>query len=504
MDISRRWFIGGAASFGAMGAAPMLRAAPGTMSGGKPNLVFGVLSDIHLSIVRTKDGGCHFEGEEMFRKALEWFRDNGVDGVVVCGDMANFGLVDELEAVARAWYAVFPNDKAPDGRRVEKLFVYGNHDWEGYKYGGKAKALFGEKGFDHAIRKDLGAVWRKCFHEDYAPIWRKDVKGYSFVGAHWIADHCRGWDEVGVPQAPAWFAANGATLDPSKPFFYMQHPPLRDTCHCGWVWGHDDGKNTAALSKFRNAVALSGHSHASINDERAIWQGAFTSIGAGSLKYVGLEYGDVGPFGRENDHPMRGQRGEEAYKIMRKLNTHADGHQGMLARVFDDRIVFERRDFEDGTRLGDDWVVPTPAADPSPFSFAKRAAASIAPQFPKGATIKVRMAKGRNRGGKGVPSEEQPVLEVTIPPASRKGCGRALDYALKITDGTGVCDDRYVFAKGFYRSDASGKANVDTVCRLAARRLKSCGAVRIEVRPRNCFGKAGDPISADFRLPRRG
>ncbi len=495
MDISRRWFIGGMASLGVMRA---LRAAPGAYSAGKANLIFGVVTDIHLSIHRKGDG-LVYHGEDKFRQTLEFFRDRGVDGVVICGDMADRGLVDELQAVARAWYSVFPNDKAPDGRRVEKLFVYGNHDYEGYRYGGAAKKFFGEKGYEHALHKDLGAAWKLCFHEDYAPIWHKKVKGYSFVGAHWIADRCRGWEEIGVPQTPGWFAANGKSLDPSKPFFYMQHPPLKNTCHCDWVWGHDTGKSTAALSPFRNAVAFSGHSHASINDERAIWQGAFTSIGAGSLKYVGLEYGDVKPFGRENDLPSHGLRGEQPYKVMSKLPT-GDGHQGILTRVFDDRIVFERWDCGDFSRLGDDWVMPTPLADPPPFAYAKRAPVSAVPAFPKGAELKVRVTTGKNRGGGKVKSVKQPVMEVTIPAACSAGSARTFDYALKITDEKGVTDNRYVFATGFYRSIASGKANVPTVCKFTTGRLRVSGKLRIEAYPRNSFGRAGAPISAGFVL----
>lgn len=493
--MDRRAFLGGTAAL--LGASAFGVSTP--LAKGRPNLVLGVLSDIHLSIVKGRDGTLSFVGEEMFTKALRWYRDCGVDGVIVCGDMADFGTVEELGAVARAWYSVFPDGKAPDGRRVEQLFVYGNHDFEGYKYGGCVKAVFGEKYYDHAINKDLAAAWKKCFHEDYNPIWRKEVKGYTVIGTHWTKDHCRGWEEVGTSYASGWFEKNGATIDPFRPFFYLQHPPLKGTCHCDWVWGHDNGLVTKALSKFRNAVAFSGHSHASINDERAIWQGAFTSIGAGSLKYTGLEYGDVLPFGRENDLPSPGLRGEDPYKIMRKMRIRS-GHQGMILRVYDDRMVFERRDFEDLGLLGDDWVVPLPAAEPMPFAYAKRAAASVPPQFPKGAALAVCMTKGKNRGGRKVKYEVQPVLEITIPPANGRKGARALDFALRITGENGKADDRYVFAESFYRSESGGAANVPTVCSLAANRLKAAGKLRIEVRPRNSFLKAGEPITAEFAL----
>ena len=105
MLFNRRQFLGAMASFGAFGAARPLFAAPA----GRPNLVLGILSDIHLSISKGKDGTLSFAGEEMFTKALKWYRDCGVDGVLVCGDMADRGTVEELEAVARAWYSVFPD-----------------------------------------------------------------------------------------------------------------------------------------------------------------------------------------------------------------------------------------------------------------------------------------------------------------------------------------------------------------------------------------------------------
>ena len=110
------------------------------------------------------------------------------------------------------------------------------------------------------------------------------------------------------------------------------------------------------------------------------------------------------------------------------------------------------------------------------------------------------MTKGKNRGGKKVKVVKQPVLEITIPPANGKKGARALDFALRITGENGKADDRYVFAESFYRSESGGAANVPTVCSLAANCLKASGKLRIEVSPRNSFGKAGAPISATFAL----
>ena len=90
-----------------------------------PLLRFGVASDLHVT---------DWASAETFRRALRWFRDQGVDAVTVPGDLTDHGILPQLENVARSWREVFPDDRAPDGRRVERLFIYGNHDFEGVKY----------------------------------------------------------------------------------------------------------------------------------------------------------------------------------------------------------------------------------------------------------------------------------------------------------------------------------------------------------------------------------
>ena len=77
----------------------------------------------------------------VFERALEFFRDRKADGVIIAGDMADRGLVDQLELVGKAWFKVFPENRRPDGQPIEKLFVYGNHDVQGHGYGDTPKKL---------------------------------------------------------------------------------------------------------------------------------------------------------------------------------------------------------------------------------------------------------------------------------------------------------------------------------------------------------------------------
>ena len=84
----------------------------------------GVVSDIHIRYI-DRDGkeAQGWGSNATFRRTLEWFRDQNVDAVVIAGNMADYGLTDDLEAVAQAWQDVFPNGRYPDGRPVEKVFI---------------------------------------------------------------------------------------------------------------------------------------------------------------------------------------------------------------------------------------------------------------------------------------------------------------------------------------------------------------------------------------------
>ena len=84
-------------------------------------LKFGVLSDVHIRAPKSED---------LVEKAFAYFRDREVDAVLIAGDIADKGLKDELRRCAVAWNRVFP-----EGSGVRQLFVYGNHDWEGWSYG---------------------------------------------------------------------------------------------------------------------------------------------------------------------------------------------------------------------------------------------------------------------------------------------------------------------------------------------------------------------------------
>ncbi len=467
--ITRRWFCGGLASFGAA-AGTRLFAAQGAAAQPGARLKIGVLSDVHL-----KNPG----DEVTFLKALEYFRDSGADGVLIAGDIADTGRAFELKLCADSWYKIFPGGKAPDGRPVEQLFVYGNHDIDGWNWKGNAKRYKDDPELKKTdaigFENNRARVWEELFHEKYEPIWLKRVKGFAFIGAHW-----------GNIRIEEFMKEHGKEIDPSLPFFYTQHAHPRDTCFGSWAWGRDDGRSTRALSPFPNAVAFSGHSHYTLTDERTVWQGAFTSVNTASLKYASADYSL-----RENmPGNGHGYRGEKRRHLMPNIPT-SNGRQGMLMSVFDDHIALERREFVTGQSLGDDWVLPLPCAESKPFAYAAHAKRRTAPEFAEGAAPKVEARRDEKNGE---------LLEIKFPAAQTRGKCRVFEYeitAVLTEDDVDLVQlQRRVMANDFHLPET--KDGVPGSCVIAAADLPRKGRYRFDVRPLECFGLKGRAISASF------
>ncbi len=464
MDVSRRWFIGGMASLGALQGCRAFTDPLGVCRG-RGNLRFGVLSDVHVSL--AYDPG-HVSDPVAFIHALQWFDAQGVDAVVIAGDMAENGVDEQLFLVGNAWRKVFPGDRGADGRHVEKLFVCGNHEFGGLRFTRWHWCPYAQipdaEIIPRMILTDPARAWEKAFDEPYEPIWKKNVKGYDFIGAHWTMEDCKGYDETFNPGIRAWYAVNGPDLDPSKPFFHIQHPHPKGTVYGDWAWGRDDGESTKALSRYPNAVAFSGHSHYSLLDERSIWQGAFTSIGTGSLRYVGLP-GDASKPGYEKD---------------RTISRYAV-RSGHLVDVFDDRMVVRRRDFAADCDLGPDWVVPLGAAAKKPFSFDERARRAAPPQFPSGARVTASVGE---------------TLGVAFTAATRTFESRPWRYEVRVERGDGtVLLTKRVLSPDFHLPLANAATRI--TLSIPFSELPSEGRFRIVVTPCDCFGNAGESISGE-------
>ena len=472
--MNRRSFIRlGAASFAAAAGS-----AKSLIGGTRvERLRFGVVSDVHIA---SASDTC-----ALWEKALRFYSTSSVDAVLVAGDISDNGLLSELKKAGDVWRRVFPNNRRRDGGLVEKVFVTGNHDIDGWRYGAaKKKGITAEKDGANIIDKRVAECWREAFDEDYAPMYLKEIKGYHFVGTHYVKDN--GYLKDG---AIAEFLNNHRQkLEGGKPFFYVQHYHPKGTCSAPWVWGQDDGFSTAALSSFPNAVAFSGHSHTPLTDERTLWRGAFTSIGTASLRYL-IPFG-----GRENSHVF----GESANggQQMPSLKGREAQH-GQLVTVYDDCIVIERRDFTNGKPVAPDWIVPIPSCA---SSFEERGHNAKIPEFEAGAKVDIKRVTGKNRANK---STDQFVVSFPNVRSNPKGV-HAFDFRVVVevedVDSFKVWATKRVYSPHFYW--AGEKDDPIVTCVFSCQELPRANRVptvrgrrfRFAVAPANCFGGHGAEI----------
>lgn len=479
-----------------------------------PNLRVGILSDIHVTSLGDSS---------WFEKALRYFDSIKVDAVLITGDLTTWNKKHEFEAVATTWFKVFPNDCRSDGVRIERLFLTGNHDVDGWCYGGarfKTRAeAEPESFFFH--REEF---WKELFHEDYKPIVVKEVKGYTFILRNWMSlienerpnEMTSGFHNEKTP-IKSVLAELGDKLRAGKPFFYGQHEQLDDTVNATWLvkgrkWGNGQIPSITrdCLSTYPNCIAFSGHSHNSLTDERSIWQGAFTAINCSCARGYAFT-----PPGRENGFSCPDFNRKPPFE-MEKFD-HQAVRQGLVMEVFDDRITFQRREFTYDQILGEDWVLPifaggalVPPNGTPKYDFKSRAAAASGPVFAKSAKVSVEwVEKGYRRTADGTGaldrSSPHPQYKVSFPPITRKGSpSRGFDFKVvceaRTADDVKVVETRSVFSPNVYQAESRDTAACS--CNFPADHIPTTEETRFVVTPFDCWGNAGAPIASAWQKRR--
>ena len=497
-NLTRRGFLSGGVCFAAAKAL--------SAEGNGPNLRVGILSDVHVNSERPADN---------LERALRYFDQRKVDAVLIAGDLVVWNRYSEFKLMAETWFKVFPDDRRSDGVKVERLFITGNHDVDGFAYpGAKYKSVSEAKKDGFFFHRE--EYWREFFHEDYKSVSVKTVRGYPFVLRNWLSVLGPGGERHPLGLAAGCNPEENrveeflASLDLPKdrPFFYAQHEMPNDTVNASWLvkgerWnnGHDDGTSTKFLSKYPNVIAFSGHSHNSLTDEMSIWQGAFTAVNCS----CNCGYVFTAP-GRENgwacddfhlDPPLE----------MPPIDIHKV-NQGLVMEVYDDAVVLERHEFRHGHRLGPDWVIPTGPNAVRPFTVGARLMAAKKPAFPAKAEVEVWQGEGfgRNAAGTGVAKEKHAQVFVSFP-AVRTADGspvRAWDYSVRAElvagDVVKTLCERRVFSEGIFYSEEDETKPV--VCAFNRKDLPAKSSskqkVRFVVTPRSCWGVEGDSVASPW------
>ncbi len=327
----------------------------------------GIISDVHIGFNGHNDptyfgklGKIGYYGErqkEWWRYTLRWFKNRGVDLILHPGDMSNAcdyegnvpggGLACSRKEIEE-FKVIF--DEVFAGTETQLFTFYGNHDNRV-----QLQEKYNGGDYNH---------WQDIFGEPYCPVIKKEISGYTFIGAHW------GKEMEAEPIIDEACRAAG-----KRPVFYVQHNRLFGTTPSGG----DKTVEPPNVRNFENLVIFTGHTHSPIVNEAGIWQPDeedvpnFTTIDCSTLNY-GCDLGTV------NGENLR--------------TKHA-----LYMTVSDDDIRLERLSFwtdemidlTDGRKKDQNFALCTKSCGKDwhfkigekKYDVKSRKAASIPPEFPE-------------------------------------------------------------------------------------------------------------------------
>ena len=301
--INRRAFIGSTAA---------LAAFPG-WADEKPLFKMGFMTDTHVGMTKKS---C-----ERVKGAFKVFKDQGCCAVVNCGDLADWHYEAGYKFYLEELEDAFPPEMKD---RPQFLYVLANHDALDPKR--KDPKLRASRMMDLDVAfKDMCARLKI----DHWYFEQREICGYPVLVFPQTIAKIGGYGELEKKIAKA------CADYPGKPVFVCTHMAAKDTCYNSGSWG--DAALRKVLNKYPQVVLFSGHTHGSLRNELALWQGEFTAVDVCCLQeWHGISVGT----------PLAGK---QAYGVV-------------VTEVYPSRLVVRRFDVRDGSEIFPDrrWIVPLP------------------------------------------------------------------------------------------------------------------------------------------------
>ncbi|MBT2686834.1 metallophosphoesterase [Bacillus sp. ISL-47] len=306
-------------------------------TGKKPDLVFPVISDIHIHNSSNKT-------LEKFIVTLEQLNKVAPkqDAFLVVGDLTDYGYVSEYDKFMSAYNV----HKQPG---AVSMFAIGNHDyWNGLSIADAQKRFLAKTGMEsiyyHKVIKD--------YH--FIVLGTEDGKTEGTFSAgqiNWLSEQLKIAHED----------------DPKKPIFVFHHQPIKGTVY-GSEWGFNQNRDLFydTLKEYPQVISFSGHTHYPLDDPRIIHQKDFTSIGTSTGAYLWLDAGRI-----------QGEVPEGADVL----------NQALVVEVYNNKVLIKRRDIHNNDWTGEPFEISYPAnkqnfiytenRDMKPPFFSKEAMLSI-------------------------------------------------------------------------------------------------------------------------------
>ena len=302
-----------------------------TYSGLDENILseFQMVSDLHVTSDNstTVDGGTlidqwyHDYDNAHFEMMLRDIAANSPDstGIFVNGDIANNGLAVEFAQVND----IYDSIESELAEALPSMYVsLGNHD----SYPGDITEFVN---YANSLGADITTS---------APYYAKDINGCKYIflagdnSAYYGLYSASNSNDAELSDTQLqWLdsqLADNESNNGGKPVFVMLHQAIANTV-AGSFSGQDwDGVVNidalkAVLNKYDNVILLGGHSHWEINSPNNMYAGSAdlpVAINTASVGYLWTDYNGVGEY--------------------------MEGTQGFYVRVYEDKVVFLGRDFE--------------------------------------------------------------------------------------------------------------------------------------------------------------
>lgn len=274
-------------------------------------LSFGLISDMHVD----GSGGSSSEANDDFVRALKYFDSKQVDMNILTGDAVNNGLLVDLEAFKRL---------KGSSTNVPLYVCRGNHD----------------------TYNDCNVDNFTSYIEENGLHFEKEIKGdkYLFIGLD-----AEDFTNPFRRDSMEWLKTKLEEYKNQR-VFLMQHVFVGETGNIAGLYPHSDGfdmtEGTCSkefvdlLSKYRNVIMFTGHSHLDFELQR-LGENANVALRTKTLCHRVHTPSTSKP--RKNDINTE--------DIPSNTYTYREGSQGYLVDVYDSYIVLHGIDFKKGLLL---------------------------------------------------------------------------------------------------------------------------------------------------------
>ncbi|WP_066391293.1 metallophosphoesterase family protein [Neobacillus mesonae] len=279
--------------------------------GNKPDLVFPVISDVHINSNSNRTLEKFVTTLEQLNKVVP-----DQDAFLVVGDLTDYGYASEYDKFMSA-YNVRKQPKAVS------MFAIGNHDyWNGLSVADAQKLFLKKTGMESIY-------------------YHKIIKGYHFIILHTEDGKTEGTFSAAQIKWLGEQLRLAKADDPKKPIFVFHHQPIKGTIY-GSEWGFSQNRDLFydTLKAYPQVISFSGHTHYPLDDPRIIHQKDFTSIGTSTGAYLWLDSGRI-----------QGEVPEDAGIL----------NQALIVEVYNNKVIIKRRDIHNDDWTGEPFEISYPA-----------------------------------------------------------------------------------------------------------------------------------------------